>query len=413
MSASSRSTVSRLRVLAAGVLLCAGPLGCSGPADPGAEQRPPATPTTPVSLNPWATGDLTAAASAPPAAQGPLAGYVFEASQSQHIFYVAASDKHIREIWWDVDGWHTGDVTVAAGAVEAEADSLAAFVSPASNTQHVVYVGSNDAHVHELWWNPDGWHSEDLSEIAGAPDAGPTITGYSIDAQQSHHIFYVRKPDHHVQELWWDSTQWRTQDLSAQTLAPAALDGSVVGYLDAAQGIQHVIYAGADSHLYELWCDSAGWHMTDLTAVTGAPGPLAATVTGYMFDAQGTQHVFYVGVDNKVYEVWSDPAGWHSSDLTTMTGAPPPSANPMAAYAFEAQGTQHVVYRAVDGQLHELWWDDKGWHVGDLTGGVSAPKAGRGRPLAYAFEAQGTQHVLYVTGGDGRVFELWSGNPQG
>ena len=27
-----------------------------------------------------------------------------------------------------------------------------------------------------------------------------------------------------------------------------------------------------------------------------------------------------------------------------------------AAYMFDAQGTQHVVYRGSDNHIHELWW---------------------------------------------------------
>ncbi|OBF18392.1 hypothetical protein [Mycobacterium sp. ACS4331] len=322
-------------------------------------------------------------------------------------------DGHLREIWWDFEGWHTTDLSAPTGAAEADPESLGAYVSEAANTQHVVYVGTADRHVHQLWWNAEGWHSEDLSAISGAPPATSTVIGYSVDSQFGEHVIYLRRPDRHVQEIWWDGSTWHSQDLSAATGAPAALDGALVGYVDEAQATQHVIYAGVGSHLYELWCDEAGWHMTDLTVVVEAPGPIARTVAGYMFAAQGTQHVFYVGVDNRIYELWSDPSGWHASDLTTMTGAPAPAGTAMAAYAFEAQGTQHVIYAGTDGQLYELWWESGRWNVGGLTAAVQAPRSAEDRPLAYAFEGQGTQHVIYRTADDSHLHELWSGNPRG
>jgi phospholipase C len=50
-----------------------------------------------------------------------------------------------------------------------------------------------------------------------------------------------------------------------------------------------------------------------------------------------------------------------------LTGAPNATGDP-AGYMFDAQGTQHVVYRATDGHIHEMWWNAaEGWHDGDLT----------------------------------------------
>ena len=47
---------------------------------------------------------------------------------------------------------------------------------------------------------------------------------------------------------------------------------------------------------------------------------------------------------------------WHLHDLTVATGAPQASFRP-AGYVFDAQGTQHVVYGGGDSHFHELWWD--------------------------------------------------------
>jgi hypothetical protein len=75
---------------------------------------------------------------------------------------------------------------------------------------------------------------------------------------------------------------------------------------------------------------------------------------------------------------------------------------------FDAQGTQHVVYRAGDGHIHELWWSaGAGWAHADLSGGAGAPNAA-GDPDGYMFDAQGTQHVVCRIG-DGHIHELWWG----
>ncbi|MGB2921459.1 MAG: hypothetical protein WA944_19830 [Mycobacterium sp.] len=376
---------------------------------------PPAATEThgPEAGNPWTDDDLSAAVGAPGALPGSLTGYVLEANHSQHVYYVDAAQQHIRTFWWDLDGWHLGDVTAAANAVPAEPGSLTGIASETANSQHLFYAGAGGGQVHELRWTADGWQQDNLTASAGAPPSGSTLTGYSIEEQQSHHVFYLRRSDNHVQQLWWDSERWHTQDLSAAVLSPPGLDGAMVSYVDVAQGIQHVFYVGTDSHLYELWSDQDGWHLTDLTAVTGTPAPVPATLAGYMFDAQGTQHVYFVGIDGKLYELFSQPDGWQRSDLSSQTGAPTPAKNPLAAYAFEAQQTQHVVYQGADGQLYELWWDSSGWQVGNLTAGLGAPKPAPGRMFGYAFETQKTQHIMYVTADGGSVHELWSGNPEG
>ena len=94
--------------------------------------------------------------------------------------------------------------------------------------------------------------------------------------------------------------------------------------------------------------------------------------------------------------------GWHYNDLTANTGAPPASGPPMG-YIFDAQGTQHVIYQGLivdqgsDGRIHELWWDSNGWHHNDLTAAAGAPLAFESSS-AYVFESQETQHVVYLAG---------------
>jgi hypothetical protein len=137
--------------------------------------------------------------------------------------------------------------------------------------------------------------------------------------------------------------------------------GELAAYVSEAQGTQHLIYSGGP-HMHELWWDSTGRHTTDLTAATGDSGGCAATVA-YAFDANATGHVFDVGCrDHHVHELWSDSTGWHTDDLTAATGAPPVSDEPptgvgVTGYAFAAQSTQHLFYVSdLDNHIHELWW---------------------------------------------------------
>jgi hypothetical protein len=94
-----------------------------------------------------------------------------------------------------------------------------------------------------------------------------------------------------------------------------------------------------------------------------------------VFDAEGSQHVIYRAGNGRLYELWWTAAqGWNQGDLTAAAGSPHAAGDP-GAYAFRAEGTQHVVYRTADGHLHEMWWrPGPGNHDGDLTIAARPPK---------------------------------------
>ena len=374
------------------------------------------------SLATWHHTDLTVAAGAPDTSGNPV-GYVFAAQGTQHVIYqgVEPSFRHIHELWWDTNGWHHTDLTVAAGDAPTTGTDPSGYVFNAQGTQHVIYIGGD---VDELWWDTNGWHHNDLSVAAGAPpfsfSSGPV--GYAFNAQRTQHVVYVDADELEIHELRWDTNGWHHNNLTDAAGGPLISrefgQTAPHGYVFDAQGTQHVVYTDADSQaIHELWWDTNGWHYNNLTIASGAPSsagsaanPSCGDPVGYVFDAQGTQHVVYVGPSGQphVHELWWDTSGWHHTDLTVAAHAPDPAALTVpAGYVFDAQGTQHVVYVAPPGDVHELWWDTNGWHNTDLTVAAHAPP-GQGTASGYVFDAQGTQHVIYG-GADNHVHELWWG----
>jgi len=73
---------------------------------------------------------------------------------------------------------------------------------------------------------------------------------------------------------------------------------------------------------------------------------------------------------------------------------------------FATQGTQHVFYQDTGGIIQELWWDGDGWHFSDISTAARAPRS-QTPPAAYMFDQQGTQHVIYEGYDDGHMYELW------
>jgi hypothetical protein len=64
------------------------------------------------------------------------------------------------------------------------------------------------------------------------------------------------------------------------------------------------VHADASNHIQELAISigDTAWGHYDLTAATGAPGPLVGIV-GYAFEAERRQHLVYEGADRHIHEL--------------------------------------------------------------------------------------------------------------
>ena len=96
----------------------------------------------------------------------------------------------------------------------------------------------------------------------------------------------------------------------------------------------------------------AGITMTLTNAAGGSPQAVG-NPKGYMFNAKGTQHVIYRGESGSIHELWLGSSGWQHNELTLTGGPtnhPPSAASDPKGYVFEAQGTQHVIYRSDTGR---------------------------------------------------------------
>src|SRR5262249_32841508 len=165
-------------------------------------------------------------------------------------------------------------------------------------------------------------------------------------------------------------------------------------YVFVAEDRQHVVYRGVDGHIHELGYTLGAnqkWGHFDLSAATGAPAA-AGDPNGYVFVAEDRQHVGYRGVDGHIPEL-GDTLGanekWGHFDLSAAMGAPAP-AGALFGYTTLVGSRQHVVYRGVDGHIHELGYTlgaNQKWGHFDLSAATGAPAAA-GDPNGYVFVAE-------------------------
>ena len=122
-------------------------------------------------------------------------------------------------------------------------------------------------------------------------------------------------------------------------------------------------------------CWSGEWHngQPDLTQTTGAPIPAPdSALCGWAVQYGQSEHIIYCDSDSTLWELYHNSGGWGVTNLSVSagSGAPAPlnSATPLAAYSFENQHTDHVLYLDQNSQVHELYRSGNAWFAGEKTG---------------------------------------------
>ncbi|MBY0523932.1 MAG: hypothetical protein K2R98_11070 [Gemmataceae bacterium] len=321
------------------------------------------------------------------------------------------------------------DPPAAANKAAAEKDVLTPTGYTMDKTQHVFYRDGQGA-IMELFnkeGTTDGWQRKDLSAEAGAPKAAGNPSAYVMDSDKTQHVI-CRCGDGNIHELFWSGKQakWQHTNLTEQTKAPKAV-GDPSGYYLPENKTQHVVYRTDAGNICELYFqadgDKPGWRVKDLTAEAKSP-KAAGNPSGYAVPEKlsrllkngGTQHVVYRGTDGQLHELFLslDQNKWMHANLSEGTKAAKAAGDPCGCYRKD-DNTQHIYFRTADNNIGELSLsfdgDDKSWRFKDLSAECNAPKA-EGDPCGYFQKKDNTQHVVY-RGKDGEIFEVYFAKDHG
>jgi uncharacterized protein with PIN domain len=377
----------------------------------------------------WEHNPIGQVTGAPVAAGRPDA-YAWEKDGTQHIVY-RGTDNQIHEIWsrrtvLNTKWAYGGALSSTVGAPAANSDP-SGYVWESDGSQHIVYLGT-DNQIHEIFQKDKGlmgkkWeHGGAITSAAGAPAAAGKPYAYAWESDKSQHIIY-RGTDNNIHELWFEhgtftSGSWKYGGaINAKVSAPAAA-GDPIGFAWEHDKTQHIVYLGVDGQIHELffrdgWVVSQWKYEGGLTGRLGAPNAVS-NPSAYSWEHDGSQHIIYRAADNEIHEIFYKKklasAKWeYGGAISARTGAVPGVGDPYG-YAWEDDKTQHIIYRTEDGGLHELWYRDglgeNTWKYGGALTRVANAPAAATDPVAFAWEKDGTQHVVY-RGQDGSVQELW------
>lgn len=246
-----------------------------------------------------------------------------------HVFFYAGNDCSIAQSYQDNSTnpiYFLSFIDVGQTVCAAPGRPLAAFSDSGHN--YFVFDIDGNSHVRVLSWNHNnpylsqGWTDTDLASLTGAlPAAVPTGLAAFVNSN-GRHVYYVNSSAH-VCELYWNSNNgWSKGDLTANHgNVPVASPYSLTAFYDSVG--EHVFYVGANQHLYQLyWSPNGGWSNADLTANRGGPLVAIGSKLTSFADPLG-EHVFYMDTNQHVNQFyWNSANGWSNTDLTARTGAP-------------------------------------------------------------------------------------------
>ena len=329
--------------------------------------------------------------------------YEWPLNGTLHIAY-EAGDNHIHEMVLAQKGtWRDNDITRDTDSPELEDAILAGSSWQDGRTQQIAYASSMNAngHIYELVMYQDHpWSLEDpmLQPVGAAPADGFALVAFEWTAARTKHLVYSGS-DGHLHELSAGLTGlWRYTDLTQATGAPLAENDLLAAY--AAGNTKRVVYVSGDGHIHELMNGLDGlWRHTDLIAATGAPPAGDTALVGYAWQAGGTNQVVYTGNDGDVYELVGDQhEAWSFADLTGLTGAPLAVGSALAACAWETGFSKQVVYVGGNHHLHELHMttEQGKWEHTDLTELLRLPDASQDTIAAHEWTPEFAKHIAFL-----------------
>jgi hypothetical protein len=342
--------------------------------------------------------DRTAQTGATDAAGAPTA-IVLDQAGIDDIAYRDTSG-HLREIWRDPVRLGQGDLSTNASAPAGEGNPW--FYYDPSGNQFILLYRSPDGRVHSLYWLAGNVGHDVLNN--DAPKAAGDPSGWFSGNDNTHHVVY-RTSNGHLQELWWQGSGTVGNGDLTEAAHAVPSKGDPSPYYDATHGTNIVAFRGTDDRIRTLYWTSGDVGHDDLSGTAGTPAA-ADDPFAWHAAADDSHHCIYRASNGHVYELsWIGDAPVTGRDLTALTGAPPASGRLSGGYnAYD--NTQHAIYRASDGSLHELWYFLGSGDVGHtaLTAAYGGPPA-VDRPVYFSTARAPHQHVAYRSS-DGHIHEL-------
>ena len=215
---------------------------------------------------------------------------------------------------------------------------LSSEMDAAANWNAVFYL-CYDSNLYRLADSWGGWFFIQVTGVNGVPPvaASTGIATYVNTFINSTEVFYTADSGGqlHIEQLWGPGLV--PADVTKGVGKPVAPGSNLVGYIDPIANTDNVFYIGTDRRVHVLtWSPLAGVWKEDafLDNIIEKPADMGSPLSGHIA-ANNRQEIFYIGVDQHVYDLWRSSVafnGWHSIDVTLTSGVEPAPGSPLVGF---------------------------------------------------------------------------------
>ncbi|MCQ4118145.1 hypothetical protein [Rhodococcus tibetensis] len=331
-------------------------------------------------------------------------GYASPTTGHQWVNFIGV-DNHVHELYWN-GIWHYKDLNVHSGQLDHLAFGNRAFgyVHP-NGTSHVFY--NSGGNVIEFFWDPFQVKWLWTHVNSGGPQ-GPAehadITAY-VANDGTQHVAWI-KPPGEVIDMACHGVNWVSTNLTIELGFPSQKPNTQHtpwAYVHPKNNTLHINYLDTSGRLHEFWNDGS-WHYNNLFAAAGVPNDKTSATEpkGYV-TPDDFQHIVYRTSGMEIIELWWDGA-WHFANLSTQVSH---SHSDAAQGYVDSLKQQRIPVRhpTLFGRIQLLWFNGQ-WQLFDL-GPTQAGNECDGMLRGYANPKNATEHITY-RGLDGDIHELWA-----
>lgn len=173
----------------------------------------------------------------------------------------------------------------------------------------------------------------------------------------------------------------------------------------------HVLCRDQQNTISDIWFDPAGsvWRYQNLNSLASS-SPLAQddpSSVSFFFTDGTQQHVVYRDINNEISDIWYNGSTWQYQNLSQMVSDAPIAQGSPFAVIFNGQ--MHVLYWDINNEISDIWFDSVTgqWNYQNLNAiSTSTAAAADGNPCSIVFYQNQQQHVVYKDVNE-NISDIW------
>lgn len=345
-----------------------------------------------------------------------------------HIVYRDVNNQ-IADISWNGSCWQYENLSELAVGGPPAANGDPCIAQYFENFLHIVYKDVNNQ-IGDINWNGSGWKYQNLNTldavVAANGGPAPAANGDPRIAQnfeKSLHIVY-RDVNNQFSDISWDipTQAWKYKNLSTEPeviFNAPAINGNpcIVPY---STNQLCIVYRDGGDWISNIVCTTSTWGYENLSNVPTVTPPNALG-NPCMLAYLDSFHIVYRDVNNQISDIYytNDSFIQYENLSVIALDGPPPAANGDPCILQYLGNYPQIVYRDVNNQIANIYWDGSFWRYRNLNKLTNVPVAdgGPGGPPAPAAngdpsiaQTDKSLHIVYMDVNNEIADISWNGS---